>query len=81
MKGSISRVKSYPNAQFIMAVYGQQLSRSMPGMGICVHDMRWESFVSLMQGERYPKSALSVVNAVFSMIGGNWSQTEVIKIA
>lgn len=53
----------------------------MPGMGICVHDTRWESFVSLMQGERYPKSALPVVKAVFSMIGGNWSQIEVMKIA
>lgn len=80
MKGSI-RVKSYPNTQFLLVVYGQQLSRSMPGMGICVHDTRWESFVSLMQGERYPKSALPVVKAVFSMVGGNWSQIEGIKIA
>lgn len=80
MKGSISRVKSCPNTQFLMAVYGQ-FSRSMPGMGVCVHDTRWESFVSLMQGQRYPKSALPVVKAVFSMIGGNWSQIEVMKIA
>lgn len=34
-----------------------------------------------MQGERYPKAALPVVKVVFSMIGGNWSQIEVIKIA